>query len=69
MRRRQQQEVFNLLQTVKQAQEAGDYAECQPHAIMDRIVYGAYKINIEGVDPTKDLSMWKVYGLDQSQAQ
>ena len=37
-------------------------------AIMDRIVYDAYKINIESIDPTKDLSMRQVYGLDQSQA-
>ncbi|MDD2507383.1 MAG: IS21-like element helper ATPase IstB [Candidatus Cloacimonetes bacterium] len=38
-------------------------------AIMDRIVYDAYKINIESVDPSKDLSMREVYGLDQNQAQ
>jgi DNA replication protein DnaC len=38
-------------------------------AIMDRIVYDAYKINIESIDPTKDLSMRQVYGLDQSQVQ
>jgi len=25
----------------------------------------AYKINIESVDPTKDLSMREVYGLDK----
>ncbi|MCK9268758.1 MAG: AAA family ATPase, partial [Alkaliphilus sp.] len=38
-------------------------------AIMDRIVYDAYKINIESIDPSKDLSMRKVYGLDKNQAQ
>jgi len=38
-------------------------------AIMDRIVYDAYKINIESVDPSKDISMREVYGLDQNQAQ
>jgi len=38
-------------------------------AIMDRIVYDAYKVNIESIDPTKDLSMRQVYGLDQSQVQ
>jgi DNA replication protein DnaC len=37
-------------------------------AIMDRIVYDAYKINIEGIDPAKDLSMREVYGLDQVQS-
>ena len=38
-------------------------------AIMDRIVYDAYKINIESIDPKKDLSMREVYGLDQNQIQ
>ena len=34
-------------------------------AIMDRIVYDAYKIDIVSIDPSKDVSMRKVYGLDQ----
>ncbi len=38
-------------------------------AIMDRIVYDAYKVNIESVDPSKDLSMRKIYGLDKDQSQ
>lgn len=38
-------------------------------AMMDRIVYDAYKINIESINPSKDLSMREVYGLDQNQAQ
>lgn len=37
-------------------------------AIMDRIVYDAYKINIESIDPAKDLSMREVYGLDRIQS-
>ena len=37
-------------------------------AIMDRIVYDASKINIESIDPAKDLSMREVYGLDQMQS-
>lgn len=37
-------------------------------AIMDRIVYDAYKINIESIDPAKDLSMREVYGLDRMQS-
>ena len=36
-------------------------------AIMDRISYDSYKINIESVDPQKDCSMREVYGLDQTQ--
>ena len=35
-------------------------------AIMDRIIYDAYKINIIGTDPKKDLSMREVYGLDKN---
>ena len=38
-------------------------------AILDRIVYDAYKINIESIDPAKDLSMREVYGLDKNQSQ
>ena len=33
-------------------------------AIMDRISYNSYKINIESIDPKKDISMREVYGLD-----
>lgn len=35
-------------------------------AILDRIVHDAYKINIESIDPTKDISMRELYGLDKS---
>lgn len=35
-------------------------------AILDRIVHDAYKINIESIDPSKDVSMREVYGLDKS---
>ena len=38
-------------------------------AIMDRIIYDAYKINIESIDPSKDLSMREVYGIDKNQIQ
>lgn len=38
-------------------------------AIMDRISYDSYKINIESIDPTKDISMREVYGLDPREAQ
>lgn len=33
-------------------------------AIMDRITYDSYKIDIESADPSKDISMSEVYGLD-----
>lgn len=35
-------------------------------AILDRIIHDAYKINIESIDPSKDISMREVYGLDKS---
>ena len=37
-------------------------------AIMDRIAYNSYKINIESKDPSKDISMREVYGLDPDKA-
>lgn len=36
-------------------------------AIMDRISYDSYKIDIESIDPSKDLSMREVYGMDPTQ--
>ena len=38
-------------------------------AIMDRISFDSYKIQIMSLDPEKDISMREVYGLDPSQAQ
>lgn len=38
-------------------------------AILDRIMHDSYKINIESIDPSKDLSMREVYGLDKSLAE
>lgn len=38
-------------------------------AIMDRISYDSYKINIESIDPAKDISMREVYGLDPAQTE
>lgn len=35
-------------------------------AILDRIAHDAYRINIESIDPSKDISMREVYGLDPS---
>lgn len=35
-------------------------------AILDRIVHDSYKINIESLDPNKDISMREVYGLDKA---
>jgi len=38
-------------------------------AIMDRISYDSYKINIEYIDKTRDKSMREVYGLDPKEAE
>ena len=35
-------------------------------AILDRIVHDAYMINIESIDPKRDISMREISGLDQS---
>lgn len=37
-------------------------------AIMDRITYDAYKIDIASIDPSKDESMRKRYGLDPAES-
>jgi DNA replication protein DnaC len=36
-------------------------------AILDRIVHDAYEINIEPINPSKDISMREVYGLKNTQ--
>ena len=38
-------------------------------AILDRIVYDAYKINIQSIDPSKDISMREVYGLAKNMSE
>ena len=35
-------------------------------AILDRIAYDSYRINIRGIDVEHDISMREVYGLDKS---
>ncbi|WP_427113979.1 ATP-binding protein [Megasphaera sueciensis] len=47
-------------------EQLGGDASPLADAILDRIVHDAYKINIESTDPSKDISMREVYGLDQS---
>lgn len=38
-------------------------------AILDRIMHDSYKINIESIDPSKDISMREVYGIEKSIAE
>jgi DNA replication protein DnaC len=47
-------------------EQLGGGASPLADAILDRIVHDAYRINIESVDPSKDVSMREVYGLDKS---
>lgn len=47
-------------------EQLGGDASPLADAILDRIMHDAYKINIESLDPSKDISMREVYGLDQS---
>lgn len=47
-------------------EQLGGDASPLADAILDRIVHDAYKINIESIDPSKDISMREVYGLDKS---
>ena len=46
-------------------EQLGGTASPLADAILDRIIYDAYKINIESTDPAKDISMREVYGIDK----
>lgn len=47
-------------------QQLGGDSSPLADAILDRIVHDAYIINIQSIDPSKDISMREVYGLDKS---
>lgn len=47
-------------------EQLGGDASPLADAILDRIVHDSYRINIESTDPTKDISMREVYGMDKS---
>ena len=50
-------------------EQLGGEASPLADAILDRIVYDAYKINIQSIDPSKDISMRQVYGLDKNMSE
>lgn len=50
-------------------EQLGGDASPLADAILDRIVHDGYSINIMPVDPTKDISMRAVYGLNSSEKQ
>ena len=47
-------------------EQLGGDASPLADAILDRIVHNAYVINIESLNPEKDISMREVYRLDKS---
>ena len=48
-------------------EQLGGAASPLADAIIDRIIHDGYIINIESIDPKKDISMREVYGLDKTQ--
>ena len=50
-------------------EQLGGSDEPLADAILDRIVHDSYVINIEPIDPSKDISMREVYGMNKSIAQ
>lgn len=50
-------------------EQLGGDASPLADAILDRIVHDGYSINIEPIDPSKDISMREVYGIDKSEKQ
>ena len=47
-------------------EQLGGSASPLADAIIDRIIHDGYIINIESIDPKKDISMREVYGLDKT---
>ena len=47
-------------------EQLGGAASPLADAIIDRIIHDGYIINIESIDPKKDISMREVYGLDKT---
>ena len=47
-------------------EQLGGAASPLADAIIDRIIHDGYIINIESIDPKKDISMREVYGLDKN---
>ena len=62
------QRSFSQFRESEWYQQICDGESTLADAIMDRISYDSYKIDIESVDPAKDLSMREVYGLDPAMA-
>ena len=50
-------------------EQLGGDASPLADAILDRIVHDGYIINIQPMDPSKDISMREIYGLDPSEKQ
>ncbi len=48
-------------------EQLGGNATPLADAILDRIVHDGYVINIEAIDPSKDISMREIYGLSKAE--
>lgn len=47
-------------------EQLGGDASPLADAILDRIMHDSYRINIESADPSRDVSMREIYGMDKS---
>jgi len=67
-RRRKKSSTIFCSQFIQQGwyEQLGGDSSPLADAILDRIVHDAYTINIIGIDPSKDISMREVYGLDKA---
>ena len=67
-RRRKKSSTIFCSQFIQQGwyEQLGGDSSPLADAILDRIVHDAYTINIVGIDPSKDISMREVYGLDKA---
>ena len=67
-RRRRKSSTIFCSQFIQQGwyEQLGGDSSPLADAILDRIVHDAYAINIVSLDPAKDISMRKVYGLDKA---
>lgn len=67
-RRRKKSSTIFCSQFVQQGwyEQLGGDASPLADAILDRIVHDAYSINIVSINPSKDVSMREIYGLDKA---
>ena len=57
--------MYFLKSTEGWYEQLGGDASPLADAILDLVVHDGYKINIESIDPSRDISMREVFGLDK----